>query len=679
MSELRRPLLLLLIPMLGIAPAAAFDWIEQASRPGTDLPARGQSRFDELFRLDHGSYRIPYPFDRLVAELGAKIDNGDNPGVRRVFVPMGRSLQRDTPAPDHFRMPREIIALEGEPVNPGGHAGAVLEYRLFIAHQPASASLEVISYNDAAGRFEFQVVDGYTSGREPSVRSAPRIMCMSCHHNAGPIFPRRPWRETSFDVDVARHLVAALPRRFDSLVDVLGTDAGIVDMLAERANYLAAAQTVWRDGCVSLECRAAMLRAALQYRLSGESSFDWNSPAYRRQYHDELARNWSRRWPDGLALAGSRLSDRDPFAEDAVAAGHDPLQPRPPQAVWREVDATLSRGIIFRLAGFFTAADIERLDNALLAAARERRGPAQTYTADCRARQASDDLYVLSCGETNRVDRLQASFEFGFSAGRVDALEIRSLRIPGDVNLLQPLAGAQAQHDRRLHIEPRHRSGLASRLANGDRLESLTLTWGDHADAIPSGLEVRVAADSELLEETLAQLIEKQARGGSSLTQGIFERRRLLEELAPLLSMPALAWPEPAAVPVAVAANPPPADLGGSLNLLQPYCAPCHGNDSRHPPGFLAGSDAAARVARCAPRLLSRLRAWQKVDESTLSPMPPPASIEFTGTSAAQWPRSDHYRSLVDGLETLLRSSVADDWRGVDYADLPSCLGPSGG
>ena len=479
MSELRRLLTLLLILMLGIAPAAALDWIEQASRPGPDLPPRGQSRFDELFRLDGGGYRIPYPFDRLVAELEAKVDNGDQPGVRRVFVPMGRSLQRDTPAPDYFDQPREVIALEGEPVNPGGHAGAVLEYRLFIAHQPASGSLEVISYNDAAGRFEFQVVDNYAAGQNPRVHTAARVMCMSCHHNAGPIFPRRPWRETSFDVAIARRLAAALPQRFDSAIDVIGLDAGVIDLLAERANYLAAAQAVWRDGCGSRECRVAMLRAVLQFRLSGNSSFDWNSAAFRRHYHDELTANWAQRWPDGLALAGSRLSDRDPFAADAAAARHDPLRPRPAQAVWREVDPVLSRGIIFRLAGFFTAADIERLDRSLIAAAGQRQPPTRSYTAACSARRGSDGHDLLSCGEENRVDRLQASLQIRLDAGAVGGLEISSLRIPGDVNLLQPQASGLVQQQGHLRAELRQRSGLSSRLANGDRLESLTLIRSD--------------------------------------------------------------------------------------------------------------------------------------------------------------------------------------------------------
>ncbi|TNF87121.1 MAG: hypothetical protein EP300_11615 [Gammaproteobacteria bacterium] len=315
MSNILRLAVAPLILVLTSATADALDWIEQASRPGPDVLPVGQSRFDQLFLQADGRYRIPYPFGQLIADLEARLDNGDNPTVRGVFVPMGRSLQRDTPAPDYFRYPRRVIAVDGEPVTRGSEAGLVMEYRLFIAHQPKTESLEVISYNDTAGRFEFQVVDDYAAGGSPQARPANRLMCMSCHHNAAPIFSRTPWSETSFNVEVANRLVAALPQRYSSLIGLVTLDAGVIDVLAERANYLSAAQTVWQRGCASSACRAEILRAILQYRLSGESSFDWNSSGFERRYFDELSKNWSRNWPQGLALPGSRLADRNPFTD----------------------------------------------------------------------------------------------------------------------------------------------------------------------------------------------------------------------------------------------------------------------------------------------------------------------------------------------------------------------------
>jgi hypothetical protein len=321
---------------------AAPAWIEQASNPGPDVPPIGQSRFDQLFLDPAEGYRIPYPFSRLIETLESGLDNGNNPAVRQVLIPMGRSLQRDTPAPDYFHFPREVIAIEGEPVTSGRDAGMVMEYRLFIAHQPRTETLEVISYNDAAGRFEFQVVDDYAADAKPRARPANRVMCMSCHHNAAPIFPVTPWRETSFNVEVAKRLVAARPDRYGSLIGLITLDAGVIDVLIERANYLSATQTVWQDGCTSIRCRAAMLRTALQFRLSGESSFDLDSPRYRLDYSEELSRNWQLRWPDGLALPGSRLTDRSPFSDDAYASRHPAHRSKPRRGQSPQFAANLS-------------------------------------------------------------------------------------------------------------------------------------------------------------------------------------------------------------------------------------------------------------------------------------------------------------------------------------------------
>ncbi len=297
MSKLFQSLLALLLLLPFQNSMVSPDWIEQASRPGPNEAAIGQSRFDQLFLQATDRYVIPFPFERLIETLEAQLDNGKNPAVRKVLIPIGRSLQRDTPAPDYFRFPREVI-----------------------------------SYNDAAGRFEFHVVEKYAIDKVPRGKPANRVICMSCHHNAAPIFAQTPWRETSFNVEVATKLVSALPQRFNSLIGVVTLDAGVIDVLAERANYLSAAQAIWQQGCDTPACRAAMLRAVLQYRLSGKSNFDTSASGYQHDYFDSLRHDWSRKWPRGLALPGSRLPDRNPFAPDESKISHDPLLPRPAQA-----------------------------------------------------------------------------------------------------------------------------------------------------------------------------------------------------------------------------------------------------------------------------------------------------------------------------------------------------------
>ena len=140
-----------------------------------------------------------------------------------------------------------------------------------------------------------------------------------------------------------------------------------------------------------------------------------------------------------------------------------------------------------------------------------------------------------------------------------------------------------------------------------------------------------------------------------------------------LLGMRKPAWSAPGAAPARRYEKPRP-KLDADLALLLPYCAPCHADERRHPPGFLAGDDVTARVSRCAPRLLQRLRAWQPNNAYPHSPMPPPVSIAFSGMSASEWPQSDHYRSLIEGLEKLLPPERPNDRQQPVYADLPACL-----
>jgi len=678
MNRQIKPLLLLLALMLCQDGFATPAWIEQASRPGPNTASVGQSRFDELFLHEAGKYRIPYPFERLIEVLESRLDNGDQPAVRKVFVPIGRSLQRDTPAPDYFHFPRMVIALEGEPVTADKQAGQVMEYRLFIAHQPKTETLEVISYNDAAGRFEFQVVENYGTDKTPRVRPANRVMCMSCHHNAAPIFATTPWRETSFNVEVATKLVAALPRQFSSLIGVVTLDAGVIDVLAERANYLSAAQAIWKQGCDTLACRAAMLRAALQYRLSGESSFDSTAASYRREYVDELTHNWTQNWPRGLALPGSRLSDRNPFVTDTPTIKDDPLMPRPAQATWRQVDSILADGITYRLAGFFTQADIQRIDRHLIKSAKSSSLATYHYRADCSATPNDANSYILNCGNNATVESLQASFEIEILQDTIISLRFSSLKIPRDSNLLQPDIIELAQFPGKLEARlGNHQDGLSLRLASGDRIDSMTIHW-DESPTGQSRLEITVSAEFEIIDQALVKLLGRHQTGhANSLRQGAFRRKQVLQELMQELSMDSLEWLE-------MGHNAPRTDsiahtrLEGGLALLEPYCGHCHGGETSHPPGFLSSGTPQNRVLQCAPRILRRLQAWQKNSQFPRSPMPPPASIGFSGVSAVDWPLSDHYRTLVTSLENLVIDQRGmqqlSDWRQTDYASLPACL-----
>jgi hypothetical protein len=656
--------------------AAAPQWVAHASAPGPDLPPVGRSRFDQLFADGENGYRIPYPFDALVALLESKIDNGGASGVRQVFIPLGRSLQRNAPAPDYFRYPRSVIALQGEPLM----SADVLQYRLFIAHQPGSESLEVISYNDSAGRFEFQVVENYAADGQPAVRQANRQMCLSCHQNAAPIFPTQPWSETTFNAAVASRLVAALPQRFHSLVGTLTDDAGAIDLLSERANYLAAAQLIWRRGCGDARCRAAALRAALQFRLSGDSGFAREDPSYLQDYRAELERNWARNWPDGLALANSRIVDRDPFAAPPPARVEDALARRPAHAVWHGADAIFADGIIYRLGGFFTRADIQRLDAYLVALGARRAVAEQVFGADCRLANVGAANRLLECSDAGDRHGLHATLEIDYEGGKTRSLQVLSLRMPGEAGLLQADVGELSRRADGLGAELVDRqAGLSMRLANGDRLRSLELHWRDESLRGPSRIEISLAQEFQIVDEAIALLLrEHRGTGAGSLGDKPFRRAAIVAELDAALAMLNASGPEAgesaAMPPPGLPAAPPEADasrLRGDLALLQPMCGRCHAAETRNPPGFLAGDDSPRRIRQCAPRILARLRAWHDSDDFAIVPMPPPATIEES------WARGNYYRKLVGAVAGLLQqepAAAAAATGSAAYERLPPCL-----
>ena len=84
---------------------------------------------------------------------------------------------------------RAVVAPDGGPLN---SASIFLKDRMFLGYQEKADILEVISYNEGAARFEFQVVTDYRAGGTPQVMYANRTLCVACHQNAA----RPLWVET---------------------------------------------------------------------------------------------------------------------------------------------------------------------------------------------------------------------------------------------------------------------------------------------------------------------------------------------------------------------------------------------------------------------------------------------------------------------------------------------------
>ena len=343
---------------------------------GANLPPVGRSLFDRIMADGSAGWRIPYPFPELLAKIAAQAGCRSNESscYRSVLIPLGRSLQRTAAAPEFFKYPRMVVAFNGESATASSPTFPLVKDRLYLGYQEKENLLEVISYNDEAGRFEFQFVKDYADNAVPRVFYANRAVCMSCHQNQAPIFSRQVWDETNANPEIAKRLKLARDNFFGLPISI-GVDVpNAMDDATDRANLFAAYQNLWRDGCggtiaAARSCRAQALRAALQYRLTGERRFEQTSPAFRQGFLGPLHTNWQRNWPDGIRIPDNDIPNRDPlqFADSQrladVPARFEPLLRRGHKETWQfETDRyRLIKGV----GEFFGGADIQSLRERL--------------------------------------------------------------------------------------------------------------------------------------------------------------------------------------------------------------------------------------------------------------------------------------------------------------------------
>lgn len=292
------------------ARVAAQTGAELLSReliPESDLPPEGtRSLFDHLIK-EHGS--LPFPFERMVEMLAAYDADGRTPN--QLLIPDGRSLLKGHAS---FARPRMVVAADAQP--PQGVALApIFKGRLFLGFVDDAREIEVISYNEAAGRFEFQLVKNYCTGCVPQIVYAKRAICKTCHTNAAPIFPVRPWEETNAQpaissriaerVDGPDYFGAPLQRRLDN--------AEAFDNLTDVANVLPTTQSIWIDGCGAqgMACRRTLLKLALRAALN-PTALDQPSEA-RSRLLELQAQNWP---AAGIALPSGDLNNRNPLNQD---------------------------------------------------------------------------------------------------------------------------------------------------------------------------------------------------------------------------------------------------------------------------------------------------------------------------------------------------------------------------
>jgi len=274
----------------------------------TDLPPAGtRSLFDHIIAQNDG---LPYPFSKLVALLQAQSPHNAEPVS--LLIPNGRSLLKGQADNQH---PRIVVAADFDQANTETGLGMATRGQLFLGFVENANEIEVLSYNEAAGRFEFQLVQNYCEGCVPRIVYAQRAICLTCHQGATPIFSQRPWNETNGQQSTAAAIAAARGNQQAyqgiALQQPLSNSERF-DQLTDVGNFYHVTQRVWLDGCGKdgHQCRRQLLKLALQY-ADNAGGFDVNSPN-AQQLKQLQALSFPK---EGIAVPESDLLNRDPIGE----------------------------------------------------------------------------------------------------------------------------------------------------------------------------------------------------------------------------------------------------------------------------------------------------------------------------------------------------------------------------
>lgn len=700
----------------------AATWSVDPRTPGENLPPVGRSLFDFLVTEKAGNssiHDVPFPFQALLQKIKDQLQPTlvGVPQLKQVLIPLGRSLQRDAASPDFFSYPRVVVAVDTGPKLRRGHAGMLLRDRFYLGYQEKSNILEVISYNELAGRFEFQVVKDYRHGGKPRVFYANRAICTACHQNGGPIFSRQVWDETNANPKVASLLMQKRSNFYGIRID-RGVDIPqAIDDATDRANLLPAYQLLWREGCgtrhdpSAIRCRANAFSYMLQYRLSGDRQFDASSNQYQDEFLPAFVAKWQRQWPGGLRIPDPDIPNRNPLltrlsteAEQApneilkriAARAHirsefEPLNPRLPLETWTASTPGVVAGLITGLSGSIAEPDVHRLDDYLFESGAQSGSRTWRYYSTCEFSQktSKSQSYRLSLQCENPVNKDNVGFSMNgrvyvdggmVTSGTIEHMAMADTAVVRDLEVVD---GRLEFHGGRWQAQMRlSRDGLHARRADGNAIEHVSIRWRDpehdagvrHSSpryrTLSGDAVVTVTNDFSLVHAALAEMVERTVTGGMDVFSAKpFRRAALMQALFTQLGMRPIEWccVDVTGLPTAMLdiddeRNGSPLNAGDdqttvSLQGFYRHCATCHLTREEFPPNFLYGdaNQVSKNLVQCAERLYFRLSMWQLgAEERPRTPMPPVHALHAVNLSPEKWRDSPQLESLKRYVVNIL-------------------------
>ncbi len=698
-----------------------------------DIPTIGRSTFDELFTSESTSgkrtWDIPHPFEKVLERLTTHVQASETEPkpLLNFLIPLGRSLQRNAGFPEPFKYPRVVVGTDAV-------GRAHLKDKIYLGFHEKAASIEVISYNEAQGRFEFQIVKNYREGAEPSVFYASRTTCISCHQNEAPIFSKGPWEETNFNVGIATKIREARPLELQEdtakLYGVL-VDAPLqpfrLDSATDRSTSMLHFQSMWKEladkDCLGRNCQREIISTVLRLGLSGQLSQDLNGVGAIR---DELKSHWSQKWPQGLAFINADLLNRDPLElnpkkegnvqlpieignvskdelerllrESAISPHLEPLNTRPvdPHETLTFHDEKFTTRLEMFLRGlrdFFSAEDFQVLDQALQNHAKT--APSKTVSANCKSTTKPGGSFKVDCeSDTLSIERLM--FKAGETKVSGNALILNARIETGEFSGTAQQTESSTHREVKL-IDIRTPTLSSLRTTDGNRITEIACQWAKkengEIDLAQTKCSVTQLQDFDAwlaAFQNLDSFLDKPFSRRAILTS-VF--RSMNHEIAPLLaSQMRLMDVDPAKFPAIEVDQ--TTDLvqllGGApnqtLQIFTRRCSACHINDSNSPSAFLLHPEGPeAGVALCAERILYRLLMWDLHREGQETPqnvMPPRNRIGSDENAHKLW---DQERTALKTLTfemirkktpeiTLEDAEIREKLLNLEFSKLPHCV-----
>lgn len=443
------------------------------------------------------------------------------------------------------------MAVDSEHNGSGEWNKRFIKDRLFLGYQEKADAIEVISYNEGQGKFDFQVVSNYAQGEIPSVSTIEDGRCISCHQNRGPIFSRSNWDETEFNDKIFRRIAKAKFGPGYESSRSMGSGAAAVDLATNRANMFSLFQTFWQQACRSsdkasaIRCRAGLFQMAVEHRLQ-ETNRTLIPPRLFSEYLVPVSnQNTAMLWPDGISFPSSDITNQNPVLmgeRPHLNSAEELKKPRPFLIKWNPENILR---IVEGIGDFLPLTDIRRLDQVLFDIPKQTASSHINFRGSCRMKRVdeikktddenkrSGDISVrchltegaLSSGvgfygnfhiDTGTVkSNLPLSSMYLDSSNFIVGLSHRGGNIQdtkGKSFIKLSLLGAKQQ--------------LHARLPTGAILDSIEISWNpgrfkDHLFAgnqvVTGKAKLTALADTGLLDTAIERLVEKADRNDLDL------------------------------------------------------------------------------------------------------------------------------------------------------------------